>query len=1308
MNWTEQQERAITLRGKNILVAAAAGSGKTAVLVERIKQLILKDGVDIDRMLIVTFTNAAAAEMKEKIEAAIQKEIEDNPAAAGKLKHQLELLPMANISTFHAFCLEVIRRYFYLIDIDPSFKICDNVQQELLLEEALDELLKEYFEENSPEFIDFLNKYSGDRNESRLRDTIRKTYSVLRSLPEPFAWLDGAVEELGASLEEFKNGPVYTYIINDTRERLATAARSIEELAMNFLAAEGVVPSLLGEDEQTSCGGGSESEQDVESESEAKEEKTISDFLAAALEAANEKDEEEAPAEPKVHAGLCEIISMHMNLANELMAAADTGDFERIRTKINTSSAPRFSKKYFKEDETHSQLEVDEWKEKLDSARKPLKDAIKFLGENYYYDELSVLHAEVRSTEQDGKFFRQMLQRFDELFGAAKARRGVVDFGDIEHMAYQILGNEEAATHYREKFSYIFIDEYQDSNVLQEALVDKIKRANNLFMVGDVKQSIYKFRLAEPEIFQKKYADYARQMQAAGGVEASGEEGEAGAQPESTQNAEPAQACGKLETCGLSEKIDLNANFRSKRSVIGFINRIFRRLMGDYDENAALHLGDPHGDECNHTPKLFLAQSTWEDDEQLDDELKNLVKAEKEALCAVKLIKESLGKTIFDSKKNVKRPLEKRDIVILMRSIKNYGDVFYKIFTDNNLPAYVDDNEGYFDTMEINIFMSLLEIIDNEKQDIPLITALRSEIFGFSIAELSEIRIASYNMPTTTTQHRNKLCSYHDALTYYANSGEDALLREKSQSVLDKLAGWRTKAQSLPLEELIWELMLETGFYIAMGAMPAGTQRQANLRALCDKALNYRKSQGGTLYGFIQYIELVKKHKVTMGQAKLLAQGEDTIRIMTIHKSKGLEFPMVLLAGFCRRLNYTRAGKGIVVHKDLGLGLPIVHPEESWYRRSIIQNVIKAKEHQEEVEEEKRVLYVALTRAKDILYILGMVDDVDEEINKLMKDGAGDGSYFSMCGLGIYSLPASRGRIEDSELANISQGQRRNTTKVLELLDAEADVNAVRTQNNGGTEAAADAGTGKAQSQANPELAAEIARRLEFTYPHEDELHIKSKYSVSELNSQAIAEKFEKFAKKQAVQQEITLAEPQSFKLKKKLTAAEIGTITHKVLEKLDFVEASKSQEEYLEKLLSELVADEFLTEDEAKAVELDKIASLVNSPLGRRMTDAQAKDPHALQREKPFTLKLDKDGKELVAQGTIDCFFEEGGELVLIDYKTTNVTSQAELAKRKAAIKANYQTQIELYKEALQAATGKPVKEAYLYLTNIGAAIDM
>ena len=320
---------------------------------------------------------------------------------------------------------------------------------------------------------------------------------------------------------------------------------------------------------------------------------------------------------------------------------------------------------------------------------------------------------------------------------------------------------------------------------------------------------------------------------------------------------------------------------------------------------------------------------------------------------------------------------------------KTTGDIFYKTLSDNNLPAYVDDNDGYFDTMEINMFLSLLEIIDNEKQDIPLITVMRSEIWHFSVNELAGIRAAC-----------TERCSYHDAVLRYAEDGPDTVLHQKCRDAFSDLAAWRQEARLIPLEELVWKLMLDTGFYIAMGAMPSGSRRQANLRALCDKALAYRKAQGGSLYSFVQYINAVKQHKVAMGQVKMAAEGDDTIRIMTIHKSKGLEFPMVLLAGFCRRLNYTRPGSEIAVHKDIGIGFPLVNYEESWMKTTLIQNIIRVKLHREEVEEEKRILYVAMTRAKDILYILGMVDDdLNEAVSALVKAAPSRlFVFFQMCG----------------------------------------------------------------------------------------------------------------------------------------------------------------------------------------------------------------------------------------------------------------------------------------------------------------------
>ena len=1292
MKWTAEQAKAIELRNKNILVAAAAGSGKTAVLVERIKRLILEDGCSIDKMLIVTFTNAAASEMKEKIETAIQKEIAENPGAGTALKRQLDLLPLANISTFHAFALEVIRRYFYIIDIEPNFKICDNVQQELLKEQAMDELLKQYFEVASPEFFGFLDKYSGDRNENRFRQTVRKTFEVIQSLPEPFPWLAEAVNELGADFESFSQGKVVSYILSDAKRRLAEAAESLAQAVQ----------------EAEACG----------------------------------------------HEGVLEITAVYRLLSEDLCETAESGDFEAIRKVLSEVKMPSLLKKYFKPDELHTQAEMDERKERLENAREPLKDAVASLKKDYFYDSLENLYTEVRESYDDGKFFLQVMKDYRDIFAKLKSRRGVVDFSDIEHFAFEILKEEEAAAYYREKFSYIFIDEYQDSNMVQELILISISRCsmgqNNLFMVGDVKQSIYKFRLAEPEIFQSKYRAFAKEAEEAA---AKGEE-------------------------SLSEKIDLNRNFRSKKTVIDFINRVFTRIMADYDENAALYLGDVFGEHCNFAPKMFLAETPWDESEDLDDELKNMIKAEKEALSAVKIIKDSLGKTIFDSKKGIERPLQKGDVVILLRGIKNYGDIFYKTLTDNNLPAYVDDNDGYFDTMEINIFMSLLALIDNEKQDIPLLTVMRSEIFGFTIREMVEIRVASYAMPLADSSAstpdaslsegvfpanaaslsgsaalaaasgsaldsaivpdaqpsaaRKKACSYHDAVVNYAENGVDEKLKGKCLQALKQLDDWRRDARMLPLEELVWQLMLDTGFYIAMGAMPAGSQRQANLRALADKALAYRKSQGGSLYGFMQYIDAVKQRKVTMGQVKIAAEGDDTIRIMTIHKSKGLEFPMVLLAGFCRRLNYTKSGRDIAIHKDFGIGFPIVNYAESWMKTGIIQNVIRAKLHREEVEEEKRILYVAMTRAKDILYILGMIDDFNDSISALLKTAPSDSSYFSMSGRCIYEDPEARAYIRNDDLRTLSEGTRRSAARALALLEMSP----------GGGESGEESPIGDVR------LSKDVERRMTFEYPFAADLKIKSKYAVSELAGKA--------------ESDISLSEPKSFKAHDKFTLAQIGTITHKVLEKVDFNAAFAGADthaktaadshaastadgvrKYVAVLMGSMVQDEFLTKEEAEAVNPKLIERFIVSPLGLRMAAAakaaaraaapqsiqpqSAEVPPAaskstaaakaksgssdflgLQRERPFNLVIEQAGAQSIVQGIIDCFFEEEGELVLVDYKTTGVGSEGEFAARRESIRARYAMQIDLYRRALEAATGKPVKEAYLYLTNIGETIEM
>ena len=1384
VRWTPEQAEAITRRGQNLLVAAAAGSGKTAVLVERIKRLILEERCAIDHMLIVTFTNAAASEMKEKIEKAIRREIDrvaeaiadvdaegsaavrshaeakaeaeagvDGAACgqdgnhAGKqssarressdasraalqrdlvfLKRQLDLLPNANISTFHAFALEVIRRFFYLIDVEPNFKICDNSRQMILRGQAMDELLEEFFEADDAEFYEFLKSYSGDRNENRFRQMIESTFDTIQSLPEPAEWLREKVEGLNPAhgIEAFAESAVMRELWEDTEARLARAKAQLLKTA---------------------------------------------EFAALhSLE------------------GVRELTLADLGMAEELEALAAARDFDGMVSRLDGFRLKTLSKKIFAETADFDESAMADVREMVEQNRAPLKSCAKDLKTAYFYDVFQSIAEDVYAGYPSACFFARALLRYGEIYAEKKREKGLLDFNDIEHNAYEILKDAEAATFYREKFLHIFVDEYQDSNVIQEALIERLQSGRNLFTVGDIKQSIYMFRLAEPEIFRARYHRYDA---------LTAERGE-----------ESPSLC-----------IDLNRNFRSKTGVLDFINQVFYDAMEDYDARAALYPGDSCAERRSVKPLLYLAQTPWDEDGEADDELKLLRKAEKEALAAVKIIRDHLGRTIYDSKARKERSLEKKDIVILMRGMKNYGDLFYKILTENNLPAYVDDNDGFFDTIEINTFMALLALLDNPKQDIPLLTVLRSEIFDFSVEELTAVRIAqkegSYYQALVSCAGENtgEACGAAGAEAM-ARSGRfaDEALREKCAAALRSLRKWSRLASLLPLDELIWELLLETGFYLAMGAMPSGSRRQANLRALVDKALAYQDSQDGSLYGFMEYIDAVKERKVSMGQVKMVGEDDDTIRIMTIHKSKGLEFPMVLLAGYCRKLNYTTIGKGPAVHKTLGLGFPVVHYRESWYRTSITQNVIRAKIRREEAAEEKRVLYVAMTRAKDFLCLLGIEDDPQEAVSRVLAELPKDSSYFSMTGRTICKRGDGYVFITNADLTGLSKGRRRAVANARALLEevpaavgAQKDAGASRDTSSAAAAAAepvkpcsraADTqaqDTGAARHAALP-LAARIASQMEFRYPYENDLYIKSKYAVSELALQdeegeaaadgpaAASEACASFAGRKhsaadaAVKaadkrfclkdtrgktSEITLTEPASFHARDSFTAAQIGTITHKVLEKLDFcaaqratafpdadgsnaargMEAALSQAAlapgaetqnaaaqgtpapqteagervlsgkqagtaYVRNLLTRMVTEEFLTAEEAAVVDAEKIAAFANSPLGRRI----AASPQ-LRREQPFNILLEVNGSMAAVQGIIDCCFEEDGAWVLLDYKTTRVESAAELARRAPQLRKTYAAQMVIYRRALEAATGMPVRETYLYLTNLGETIRM
>lgn len=1185
MEWTQEQQRAIELRDKNILVAAAAGSGKTAVLVERIKRLILEDKCPIDRMLIVTFTNAAAAEMKEKIEKAIRKAIEDGESDEDRrnLKRQLDLLPRANISTFHAFAIEVIHRYFYLIGGEPNFKICDETQKAILVQNSVKQLTEELYEEGSPAFYDFLNHHSGDRNDNQFKDYVKSIYNTIQSLPEPMDWFEAAVEKINpAKGADFQNSDIMEYIWKETQEMVQRAWENLKEMG---------------------------------------------DWLS--------------------HVGMGEEVKnlwkADMAMLTPINEAADSKDFSAMKKALEAFNFASMAAKYTKpENNPEATVTMEEAKAHYKGVREEIKTVPDKLKENFFYVDFETVTEELSKTYDDSKFLMETVQRFGEIFREEKRKKNLLDFNDIEHFAYEILKNQEAAEHYKEKFKYIFIDEYQDSNVLQEALIGRIKGERNLFMVGDIKQSIYKFRLAEPEIFRARYEEFAEAMKRDG------------------ENSP-------------SEKIDLNKNFRSKAPIISFINQVFEPIMKGYDEDAALYVGDTYGDRCGFEPKLYLCNKLWDEDQDLDKELKELKKTEKEALAAVHIIKEHLGKTIFDSRKGEERPLKKRDVVILLRGLKDKGDLYYKILSENGIPTFVNDNDGYFDTIEINTFMSLLALLDNEKQDIPLLAVMRSEILGFTIDEMVDIRLMT------------KKGSYHHALREYAQEGSQVQLREKCIETFTKLEKWRNMSLLLPLEDLVWELLLDTGFYTAMGAMPGGMQRQANLRALVDKALSYRRSQGSGLYGFMQYIEAVKAGKVQIGQIKLVGEDEDVVRIMTIHKSKGLEFPMVLVGGYCGTLTYDNFSGVPAVHKDLGVGLNMVDYEGNWFKSTILQNAIKLKVRQEEAEEQQRVLYVAMTRAKDILALLGTVDDVDKARGKAKESLYKDTSYFAMTGKTICNMPGATKEIRDYDLQNLTRAKKLSSSKALKLLD-----------------------------EAPGHIGEETRLKMEFAYPYMDDFTTKSKYSVSDLNADskesrqdALPAPGQEESKASDLGKSINLKEPESFSINRKLDSRSIGVITHKVLEKMDFARAGDEKEgtAYLKQLLADMERDAFLTAEETEVVDTGILARFAGSPLGRRIAAAQKVG--ALRREQPFNLKMQVEGRDTIVQGVIDCCFEEGGQLVLVDYKTTNVKG-TDFPRKKEEIKGHYETQIRIYRKALVAALGKRVKEAYLYLTNINEAVEM
>ena len=1181
--FTEEQLKAIKTLDKSVLVSAAAGSGKTSVLIERIIRIILEGRANVDEMLVVTFTNAAASELKLRLAAAIRKRMADHPEDVARMKDQLAKLYKAYISTIDSFALRVIKEFFHMTDMEPSFGVADEVQCELLRREALSELFEDGFENDDliegESFRAFLRLYSEERSDDAFMDDMLNAYSRLRTMPDYFDWAYEKAEQLKVTPD--------TFVGSDFQK-------------MMFADAETVFSRVLG----------------------AYAELRIMFADAGIYEMYEKKLAEQEAAVRAIYDTL-----ISGNAGMEVTTA--------IENIPSTRLVPAKAQK-----EAYEAIKADV--KKINDA---LKKEIGDLKKRYMIPDLETRLSEMNATYEYTVYYLRMLEEFERRYDAKKREKRVIDFADMEHIAVRILKNDDAADTLRKRFRFIFVDEYQDTNNIQESLISRVARPDNVFRVGDVKQSIYKFRQAEPEIFERLYARYI---------------------------------AGK-EPSGIA--IDLGRNFRTNNAAITYINHVFRNVMEGYDERSMLYTGIECPPEYDFIPEVHVLIDDSGDEEDdtfdpedgtADEEIEELSKEEAEAEYIAGLVQSIIGTEFYDSKAGIVRTAEARDIAILFRAVKYRGEIMSRALRERAIEAHVEETEDFFDTIEIEVALALMTCIDNMKRDVQLISVLHSEVFGFSPDELARIRIEH----NKAVRDRS---AYWKAFEWFTEEGPESTLKKKAADARAALMEWRRLSRILPLEDFVWKVLTDSGYYRMVGAMPGGAVRQANLRTLTDRAGRFSKDSIATLSSFITFLDLLKSKKIKNGQASMVGRDDDVVRISTIHKSKGLEYPFVIVGGLGHRFRYDTNSKGFSFDPEGGIGLPYVDPARRYWRSTVLQRAINSKSRNDSYREEMRLLYVAMTRARNKLCMVGTCKSEEE--------------------LAAYQLhPANFLKAMQNVLKS---GFNRLYVSHLMLTKKADDT---------GADGRISAYFDRPLNEEEQAIYDEIDRRFSYRYPDEDLLTEKAKYSVSAIRKEELEK--ERMKKKEAVvtsDDEVTHLRT-GIEQNKRASAADIGIAYHRVMEFLDFSKAEdpsgKVSTEYIEEQAEFLRDHNAIDEDVYAELDPDRIAAFFSSDLGKRATEAARKG--VIMREKPFTLRTVRDGREMLVQGVIDCCFEENGRMIIIDYKSNFIRPgrqhQAELER----IKDEYKVQIELYSEAIEKGTGMRVGEAYLYLFASGEAIDM
>lgn len=1225
VKWTKEQEKVINLRNRSLLVSAAAGSGKTAVLVQRIISMVTDkaEPLDIDRLLVVTFTNAAAAEMRERVGAAIENALEQEPYNQ-HLQRQLTLVHNAQITTIDSFCIRILRDHFHKIDLEPGFRIADEGELKLLREDVCEAVLEEFYQKADPEFFRFADSYSGAKNDLQIKEMILKLYNYAESYPWPKEWLETCVQQYEAAneaeLEEKSWIRDFLSYLDVRIEDLITAQKKLLELTQ-----EPDGPYMY--------------------------EASIADDLRQ-LENLRK----------------CEHFSQWQEAVSSI-------DFKNIgRSGKYEGSVAK--------------------KNAVMSGRKRMKDQIDKWKKTIFATPLEVQLERLTQTSKMVRVLVTLTQAFSDRFYEEKQKKNMLDFSDVEHNALRVLVNPETkeltetALEYQQQYREVMIDEYQDSNYVQETLltaVSGVKNGNeNLFMVGDVKQSIYRFRLARPELFMDKYHRFSTE--------------------ESSR-----------------QRIDLHRNFRSRREVVEAVNDIFYPLMEKdlgnvaYDAEAALYAGAEYPDYENADcckPEFLLVPS----------QESGMERREQEAAAVAGRIRELVETQEIPG-------ITYKDIVLLLRSMSGWAETYQKVFEQEGIPLIVASKTGYFSATEVQTVLSLLRVLDNPYQDIPMAAVMKSYFGKFTSEELAQIRAESPGMPFyqcveqfTSSEEQQKEEQIADTNVVEAEkqqkeepiSDTDAVeaeilpqekenknvsdqrshLAEKIIAFQEMLQNFRQRIPYTPIHRLLQEILDETGYRNYVAALPAGEQRRANLDMLMEKAVAYEQTSYHGLFHFIRYIDRLMKYDVDYGEAEIVSEQENAVRLMSIHKSKGLEFPVVFVCGMGKQFNEQDLNSNMIFHPEFGIGLKWFDCEKRTKANTLIHQIFAMEAKKENLGEELRVLYVALTRAKEKLILAGTC--------KLPEEGQYSGfsreekvsfstrydakSYWDwvMPVLGMEN-PDYRYVIWD-EARMQQEEQRKLQDTALEhrtLLVALQNVSEI-------------------------ELT-QLKETFSWEYAWKEEGTHKQKVSVSELKHRAMEERSESAEQTLNTAQPLFPDEiatpyvPRFVQEAKENAGALYGTMVHRFLECLDFAGLPDFAEEkqglyFVKQQIDALCALGRMQEADAKRLNWKQLLGFLQSDTAKRMRVAA--EQGTLEREKPFVMSVpanlvweeSRPEEEVLIQGIIDVFWEEADGIVLLDYKTDHVDNAQELMHR-------YKKQLELYADALSRFFGeKPVKEILIY----------